>query len=391
MISDRMKKGFTKAAHRSLLKATGLSHEMIEKRPIIGIANSYNDIIPGHIHLDKITKAVREGILMAGGTPLEFGVIGVCDGIAMNHIGMKYSLGSRECIADSIEIMAMAHAFDGIALVTNCDKITPGMMIAAARLNIPSIIVSGGPMLAGEYNNCGLGVDKLFEAGPAAQAGKISREELLAMENATCPGAGSCAGLYTANSMNCLSEALGLALPFNGTTPAVMADRIRLSRESGRQVVEMVRKNIRPRDILIREAFENAVAVDMAIGGSSNTALHIPAIAHYAGIDLRLKDLNVIAGRTPHLCHLAPAGNFHMQDLHKAGGIPAVMNELSRKKLLSEKPVTVLGSSIKNYYKNACRTNDEVIRPLENPRHADGGLAVLTGNLAPEGSIVKQA
>jgi dihydroxy-acid dehydratase len=390
MRSDLMKKGIEKAPHRSLFKACGLTDEELS-RPIIGIANSANEIIPGHIHLNSIAAAVKRGVLAAGGTPLEFTTIGVCDGIAMHHVGMKYSLGSRELIADSIEIMAMAHPFDGLVLIPNCDKIIPGMLIAAVRLDIPTIVVSGGPMLAGTYKGTHIAVDNVFEAVGKAAKNLISKEELSELECAACPGAGSCAGLFTANSMNCLTEALGLALPYNGTIPAVMADRVRLARQSGTQIMELIRKKITPRKIVTKKSIENALAVDMAIGGSSNTALHIPAIAHYAGIPITLKDITPISERTPHLCTLAPAGKHHLQDLHEAGGIPAVMKELLENNLLHGTCKTVTGRSAAKNLEKCDIIDTSVIRRVKKPVHRDGGLTVLTGNIAPDGCIVKQA
>jgi dihydroxy-acid dehydratase len=390
MRSNLMKKGIEKAPHRSLFKACGLTDDELS-RPIIGIANSANEIIPGHIHLNTIAEAVKKSVIAAGGTPLEFATIGVCDGVAMNHIGMKYSLGSRELIADSIEIMAMAHPFDGLVLIPNCDKIIPGMLIAAVRIDIPAIVISGGPMLAGRYKGEHVAVDNVFEAVGKAAKNLISRDELYELECAACPGAGSCAGLFTANSMNCLTEALGMALPYNGTIPAVMADRTRLAKESGKKIMELVKKNITPRKIVTKKSIENALAVDMAIGGSSNTALHIPAIAHYTGIPITLKDINPISERTPHLCTLAPAGNHHLQDLHEAGGIPAVINELLKNDLIHGGCMTVTGKSIARNV-DACRITDtSVIRTVNKPVHRDGGLTVLTGNIAPDGCIVKQA
>lgn len=389
MRSDLMKKGFEKAPHRSLFKAAGLSDEEIA-RPIIGIANSANDIIPGHINLDKIATAVKAGILAAGGTPLEFSTIGVCDGIAMNHKGMKYSLGSRELIADSVEIMATAHPFDGLVLISNCDKITPGMLIGALRMNIPSILISGGPMYSGFQDNKHLGLDNMFEGVGRVAKGLINEHELCQLENNACPGCGSCSGLFTANSMNCLAEVLGMALPYNGTIPAVMADRIRLAKTAGKTIMMLVEKQIKPRDIVTREAINNALAVDMAIGGSSNTALHIPAIAHYAGFDVTLKDINPISERTPHLCSLAPAGNHFMEDLHRAGGIPAIVNDLIQHKLINGDCMTVTGKTLAENTQGAIVTDHAIIRTIENPVHKDGGLAVLTGNIAPDGCIVKR-
>lgn len=390
MRSDMMKKGIAKAPHRSLFKAAGLSDEELS-RPIIGIVNSANEIIPGHIHLNTIAAAVKKGVLMAGGTPLEFSVIGVCDGIAMNHTGMKYSLGSRELIADSIEIMATAHPFDGLVFIPNCDKIVPAMLIAAVRLNIPSIVISGGPMLPGFYKGKDISVTQIFEAVGQAAAGTITEQELTAMECAACPGAGSCAGLFTANSMNCLTEALGLGLPYNGTIPAVMADRIRLAKDAGRQIMTLVEKQITPSQIITKSSIQNALAVDMAIGGSSNTALHIPAIAHYAGIDLELKDLDPVASKVPHLCTLSPAGTHHIVDLHRAGGIPAVMKELLDNGLFDGSCMTVTGHTQKENLSHVSILDTSVIRTVKNPVHKDGGLAILTGNIAPLGCIVKKA
>jgi dihydroxy-acid dehydratase len=384
-----MKKGVTKAPHRSLFKAAGLTDDELA-RPIIGIVNSANEIIPGHIHLNTIAEAVKRGVLLAGGTPLEFSVIGVCDGIAMNHKGMKYSLGSRELIADSIEIMATAHPFDGLVFIPNCDKIVPGMIIAAIRMNIPSVFISGGPMLPGNYKGKNVSLTQVFEAVGKAAIGEMSEKELGDLECAACPGAGSCSGLFTANSMNCLTEVLGLALPGNGTVPAVMAERIRLAKEAGKRVMTMVEKQITPRQIVTREAIENALAVDMAIGGSSNTALHIPAIAHYAGVELCLKDLDPIATKVPHLCTLAPGGNHHIIDLHYAGGIPAIVNELMKHGFIHRNALTVNGT-IEEYAKGHEIIDESVIRRVEKPVHADGGLAVLTGNIAPDGCIVKKA
>ncbi|MGQ9616453.1 MAG: dihydroxy-acid dehydratase [Spirochaetota bacterium] len=390
MRSDDMKKGIARAPHRSLLYALGLTEEEIS-RPLIGVVNSSNEIIPGHMHLDAIASAVKAGIRSNGGTPLEFSTIGICDGLAMDHTGMKYSLGSRELIADSIEVVAMGTPFDGLVMITNCDKITPGMLIAAIRLNIPALVVSGGPMLAGELNGKKIGLDKVFEAVGALKAGKINEEDLKNLERCACPGAGSCSGLFTANSMNCLTEALGIALPGNGTIPAVESDRLRLAWKSGMAVMELVRNNIRPRDIMSREAFFNAIAVDMAVGGSTNTALHLPAIAYYGGVELTLDDFDRLSERVPHLCNLAPAGPHHMEDLHRAGGISAVMHELSRKNLIRTDLPTVSGRTIGEIIKNSKVKDHEVIAPITKPRHPTGGLTVLKGNLAPEGSIVKSA
>jgi dihydroxy-acid dehydratase len=390
MRSDTMKKGVARAPHRSLLYALGLARDEID-RPIIGVANSANEIIPGHMHLHSIAKAVKDGIRTAGGTPLEFGTIGICDGLAMDHIGMKYSLGSRELIADSIEVVAMGTPFDGLVMVTNCDKIVPGMLIAAMRLNIPTVMISGGPMLAGVVNGTKLGVDSVFEAVGEFEAGKLTREQLEEIETCACPGAGSCAGLYTANSMNCLCEALGMALPGNGTVPAVSADRIRLAREAGKTIIKAVEKNLCPRDIMTADAFENAITVDMAVGGSTNTALHLPAVAYYGEVGLTLEDFDRISARVPHLCNIAPSGPDHMEDLDRAGGISAVMNELNRKKLLKTGVKTVSGRDLGEVIRNTPVRDDTVIAPVDRPRHKSGGLTVLKGNLAPEGSIVKSA
>jgi len=390
MRSDLMKKGMARAPHRSLLYALGLTKDEIE-RPIIGIANSANEIIPGHIHLNKITEAVKAGIRSGGGTPLEFGTIGICDGIAMDHIGMKYSLGSRELIADSIEITATATPFDGLVMVTNCDKIVPGMLIAAIRLNIPTIVVSGGPMLAGNFKGKKVGLDKLFEAVGSLTSGNMSEEDFELLETSCCPGAGSCSGLYTANTMNCLTEALGIGLPGNGTIPAVYAERIRLSKKAGQKIVELVEKDLKPKDIMTKEAFYNAIAVDMAIGGSTNTALHLTAIAHYGDIAITLDDFDRISEKVPHICNLAPAGSDHVEDLNRAGGIPAVMNELSRPGLIDPDQKSVAGPTIGSIIKKRSVLDYNVIASIDHPRHKSGGLTVLKGNLAPEGAIVKSA
>ncbi|RLC59913.1 MAG: dihydroxy-acid dehydratase, partial [Chloroflexota bacterium] len=329
MRSDLAKQGFERAPHRSLFYAAGLTPEELD-RPLIGVVNSHNDVVPGHVHLDKVGEAVKAGIRMAGGTPLEFACIAVCDGIAMGHLGMHYSLPSRELIADSVEVMAQAHALDGLVFIPNCDKIVPGMLMAAARINIPAIFVSGGPMLAGRYQGQDVDLKNIFEAVGEYRAGRMSEEELQELEQAACPGCGSCAGLFTANTMNCLTEALGMALPGNGTVPAVTAARLRLAKRAGMQIMHLVRENICPRDVLTEAAFENAIAVDMAIGGSTNTVLHLPAIAHEAGVPLPLERFDAVSGRTPYLVKLSPSGPYHMQDLDEAGGIPAVMAELLR-------------------------------------------------------------
>jgi dihydroxy-acid dehydratase len=390
MRSDAMKKGIARAPHRSLLYALGLTKEEVE-RPIIGIVNSANEIIPGHIHLNRIAEAAKAGVRAAGGTPLEFSTIGLCDGLAMDHIGMKYSLGSRELIADSIEAVCMGTPFDGLVMITNCDKIVPGMLIAAVRLNIPTVVVSGGPMLAGEMGEKKLGVDDVFEAVGRYKKGKITEDELDELEQCACPGAGSCSGLYTANSMNCLTEALGIGLPGNGTIPAVQAERIRLAKEAGTTVMRCIEKNLCPRDIMTRDAFYNAISIDMALGGSTNTALHIPAIAYYGEVDITLDDFDIQSGKVPHLCSLAPSGPHHMEDLHSAGGIQAVMKELSKIGVLYTDVITASGRTIGQQISDAEVKNHTVISPVESPKHKKGGLTILKGNLAPDGSIVKSA
>ena len=390
MRSDSMKKGLERAPHRSLFKALGLTDEEIE-RPMIGIANSANEVIPGHLHLHQLSDAVKAGIRMAGGTPLEFFTIGVCDGIIMGHEGMKYSLSSRELIADSIESMAMAYPFDGLVLIPNCDKIIPGMMMAAARLNIPTILISGGPMLAGEFQGKEIDLITVFEWVGKVKTGEMTLNELKEAEGCACPGVGSCAGMFTANSMNCLAEVLGLALPYNGTIPAVFADRIRLAKKTGMQIMELVKKGTKPSHILTEKAFENAVTVDMAFGGSTNTSLHLPAIAREAGIKLSLQTFNKISRKTPHLCNMSPGGPHHIQDLHRAGGIPALMKELDRGGLIHQDPLTVTGKSVGENLRGKKILNPEVIRSMEKPYHPTGGLAVLFGNLAPDGAVVKQS
>lgn len=390
MRSDQMKSGLEKAPHRSLFKAMGYTVAEL-KRPLIGIVNSANEIIPGHIHLNNIAQAVKAGIWMAGGTPIEFSTIGVCDGIAMNHEGMKYSLPSRELIADSVEIMARAHPFDGLVLVPNCDKIVPGMLMATLRLNIPAIVISGGPMLAGRYQGQDIDLITVFEGVGKVRANLISEKELLAIEDSACPGCGSCSGMFTANSMNCLTEALGLGLPGNGTIPAIHASRIRLAKSAGMMVMELLNKGTLPRDIATFEAFQNALTVDMALGCSTNTILHVPAIAHEAGIDLNLELLNEISNKTPHICHLSPAGPHHLQDLDEAGGIPAVMAELSKKGLISLSSLTVTGKTVGENIADRNIIDRSVIRSLDNPYHPEGGIAMLRGNLAPDGAVVKQS
>ncbi|EGD52056.1 dihydroxy-acid dehydratase [Thermoanaerobacter ethanolicus JW 200] len=388
LISDSIKKGVEKAPHRSLLYALGLTYEEI-KRPIIGVANSKNEIIPGHMHLDKIAEAVKAGIRMAGGTPIEFSTIGVCDGIAMNHKGMKYSLGSRELIADSIEIMAMAHGFDGLVLIPNCDKIVPGMLMAAARLNIPAIVVSGGPMLAGKCNGDTCDLSSVFEAVGAHKVGKITEEDLYRIELNACPTCGSCSGMFTANTMNCLTEALGMGLPGNGTIPAVYSERIRLAKQAGMKIMELVERGIKPSDILTKEAFINAFSLDMALGGSTNTVLHLKAIAHEAGVDIPLNEINEISTRVPNLCKLSPAGKYHIEDLYFAGGISAVLKELTKADLINTEVLTVTGKTLGKNIKDAKILNHDVIRPIDNPYSSTGGLAILYGNIAREGAVVK--
>ena len=391
MRSDAVKKGLERAPHRTLFKAMGYTDEELN-RPLIGVANSANEIIPGHIHLDKITEAVKAGIRMAGGTPIEFGVIGICDGIAMGHEGMKYSLASRELIADSIESMAMAHMFDGLAMVTNCDKIIPGMLMAAARLNIPSIVVSGGPMMAGLYKGSEISLSQVFEGIGGVAGGKMTEAELADIEETACPGCGSCAGMFTANSMNCLTEALGMGLPGNGTVPAVTGARIRLAKEAGMAVMNLIEKGIKPRDIMTPQAFENALAVDMALGCSTNTVLHVPAIAYEAGIEINLDKFNEMSDKTPHLCSLSPGGTHHIQDLDQAGGVPAVMNELLKHGMLANpNAITVTGKTVKENIAGREIQRPDVIRTVKNPYHAQGGLAILRGNIAQDGGVVKQS
>ncbi len=393
MKSDAIKKGIERAPHRSLLKSIGYTDDEIQ-RPLIGIANSANTIIPGHVNLDKIVEAVKAGIYMAGGTPVEFSTIGICDGIAMNHIGMKYSLGSRELIADSVEVMAIAHAFDAMVMVPNCDKIIPGMLMAAARLNLPAIFICGGPMLAGRHPDDAskkLDLVSVFEAVGSVASGQMSEKELLEIENAACPTCGSCAGMFTANSMNCLTEAIGMGLPGNGTIPAVMSSRIRLAKKAGMQIMTLLEKNITPDKIMTEKAFENALIVDMALGCSTNTVLHIPAIANEAGIKIDLDMINRISDKTPHLCSLSPGGSHHIEDLDRAGGINAVMKELADANLLNTDSITVTGQTVQENIQDIRTLNNEVIRNVKNPYHSKGGLAVLFGNLAPDGCVVKQS
>jgi len=390
MRSDKAKKGVERAPHRSLMKASGYTDWEID-RPWIGVVNSFNAIIPGHVHLKRITEAVKVGVYAAGGLPLEFPVIGVCDGIAMNHIGMKFSLPSREIVMDSIEIMTQGHALDALVMVTNCDKIIPGMAMAAAQLNIPSLVISGGPMLAGLYRGKEVDLSTVFEAVGRHIAGNMTDDELGEIENAACPGCGSCAGMFTANTMNCMMEALGIGLPGNGTIPAVYSERDRLAKDAGRKIMELYEKAILPRDILTKEAFENAIAVDLALGGSTNTALHLPAIAHAAGIELSIELFNTIAERVPHLCNMSPGGSHHIQDLYRAGGVQAVMARLAEGGLLRQELITATGKTVGENLLGVRVKDENVIRPLATPYHAKGGLAVLKGTLAPLGGIVKQS
>lgn len=390
MRSDIVKKGVERAPHRSLFKAMGYTDEEIN-RPLIGVVNSKSEIIPGHIHLDKIAEAVKAGIRMAGGTPIEFGAIGVCDGIAMGHLGMKYSLATRELIADSCEAMGMAHSFDGMVFIPNCDKIVPGMLMAAARINVPSIVISGGPMLSLNKNGKQLDLNSVFEAVGAFKAGNMTEEEVCEYEDFACPGCGSCSGMFTANSMNCLTEVLGLGLPGNGTIPAVYAERIRLAKKAGMKIMELVEKDIKPSDILTPKTFENALTVDMALGCSTNSILHLPAIANEAGVEINLDIVNEISGRVPNLCKLAPAGHHHVQDLYAAGGVQAVMNELSKKNLLNLDIITVTGKTVKENIENSKIKDFDVIRSIDSPYSPTGGIAVLRGNIATDGAVVKRS
>ena len=390
MSKDNIVDGVQNAPHRSLFHALGLTEEE-QKRPLIGIVSSYNEIVPGHMNLDKIVNAVKLGVAMAGGTPIVFPAIAVCDGIAMGHRGMKYSLVTRDLIADSTEAMALAHGFDGLVMVPNCDKNVPGLLMAAARVNIPTVFVSGGPMLAGRVDGGKTSLSSMFEAVGAYNAGKLSDAKLKEYECKTCPTCGSCSGMYTANSMNCLTEALGMGLKGNGTIPAVYSARIELAKHAGMAVMELVKKEIRPRDIMTEAALMNALTVDMALGCSTNSMLHLPAIAHECGVDLNLDIANEVSARTPNLCHLAPAGRTYMEDLNEAGGVYAVMNELNKKGLLSTDCMTVTGKTVGENISGCVNRNPEVIRPIENPYSETGGIAVLKGNLAPEGSVVKRS
>ena len=390
MRSDAAKTGASQAPHRSLFNALGYTKEELA-RPMVGIVCSYNEIVPGHMNLDKIADAVKMGVAMAGGTPVMFPAIAVCDGIAMGHTGMKYSLVTRDLIADSTECMALAHQFDALVCIPNCDKNVPGLLMAAAKLNIPTIFVSGGPMLAGKVKGCKTSLSSLFEAVGAQAAGKITMEELEEYEEKACPTCGSCSGMYTANSMNCLTEAIGMGLPGNGTIPAVYSERIRLAKHAGMKIMELLEKDIKPRDIMTKDAFYNALAVDMALGCSTNSMLHLPAIAHECGIDLDLSIANEISAKTPNLCHLAPAGHTYIEELNEAGGVYAVMNELNKKNLLITDGITCTGKTIKENIEGCVNKNPEVIRPIENPYSEVGGIAVLSGNIAPDTCVVKRS
>ena len=390
MKSDNVKKGMQQAPHRSLFNALGLTEEEMDK-PLIGIVSSYNEIVPGHMNLDKIVEAVKMGVALAGGVPREFPAIAVCDGIAMGHIGMKYSLVTRDLIADSTEAMALAHQFDALVMVPNCDKNVPGLLMAAARINIPTIFVSGGPMLAGRVHGKKTSLSSMFEAVGSYSAGKIDEEEVRYYENHACPTCGSCSGMYTANSMNCLTEVLGMGLRGNGTIPAVYSERIKLAKHAGMQIMELLKKDIRPRDIITKESMMNALTMDMALGCSTNSMLHLPAIAHEIGFDFNIKFANEISEKTPNLCHLAPAGPTYMDDLNEAGGIYAVMKEISKLNLLNLDCMTVTGKTVGENIKDAVNFDPEVIRTIENPYSKTGGLAVLSGNLAPDGSVVKRS
>ena len=390
MKSDSVKKGIATAPQRSLFNALGLTKEELEK-PLVGIVSSYNELVPGHMNIDKIVEAVKLGVAMAGGTPIVFPAIAVCDGIAMGHVGMKYSLVTRDLIADSTECMALAHAFDALVMVPNCDKNVPGLLMAAARLNLPTVFVSGGPMLAGHVKGSKTSLSSMFEAVGSYAAGKMTEEDVDDFVAHACPTCGSCSGMYTANSMNCLTEAIGMGLKGNGTIPAVYSERIKLAKHAGMKVMELLEKNIRPRDILTYEAFENALAVDMALGCSTNTMLHIPAIAHEAGVEINLDMANEISDRTPNLCHLAPAGHAYIEELNEAGGIYAVMKELSKKNLLHLDLITATGKTVGENIENSINKNPEIIRPIDNPYTEKGGIAVLRGNIAPDSCVVKRS
>ena len=390
MRSDTVTKGMQQAPHRSLFNALGYTEEELEK-PLVGIVCSYNEIVPGHMNLDKIANAVKMGVAMAGGTPVMFPAIAVCDGIAMGHVGMKYSLVTRDLIADSTEAMAMAHQFDALVMIPNCDKNVPGLLMAAARINVPTIFVSGGPMLAGKVKGCKTSLSSMFEAVGSYAAGTMTAEDVQEFENKACPTCGSCSGMYTANSMNCLTEVLGMGLKGNGTIPAVYSERIRLAKHAGMKVMELWEKNIRPRDIMTEKAILNTLTVDMALGCSTNSMLHLPAIAHEIGMDFDITFANEISAKTPNLCHLAPAGHTYMEDLNEAGGVYAVMNELDKKNLLYTDCMTVTGKTVGENIEGCINKDPDVIRPIENPYSETGGLAVLTGNLAPDGGVVKRS
>ena len=390
MRSDAVKEGMQQAPHRSLFNALGLTEEEM-KKPLVGIVSSYNEIVPGHMNLDKIVEAVKLGVAMGGGTPIVFPAIAVCDGIAMGHVGMKYSLVTRDLIADSTECMAMAHQFDALVMVPNCDKNVPGLLMAAARINVPTVFVSGGPMLAGHVHGQKRSLSSMFEAVGSYAAGTMTEEDVKEFEAKVCPTCGSCSGMYTANSMNCLTEALGMGLPGNGTIPAVYSERIKLAKHTGMQVMELWKKNIRPRDIMTKEAFLNALTVDMALGCSTNSMLHLPAIAHEADVDLNMEIANEMSAKTPNLCHLAPAGPTYMEDLNEAGGVYAVMNELNKKNLLNTDLITVTGKTVGENIAGCINRNPEVIRPIDNPYSEIGGIAVLKGNLAPDTGVVKRS
>ena len=390
MRSDAVTKGMQQAPHRSLFNALGMTQEEMD-RPLVGIVSSYNEIVPGHMNLDKIVEAVKMGVAMAGGTPIVFPAIAVCDGIAMGHVGMKYSLVTRDLIADSTEAMAMAHQFDALVMVPNCDKNVPGLLMAAARINVPTVFVSGGPMLAGHVKGQKRSLSSMFEAVGAYAAGTMTEEDVREFEEKVCPTCGSCSGMYTANSMNCLTEALGMGLKGNGTIPAVYSERIKLAKHAGMQVMELLKKNIRPRDIMTEKAFLNALTVDMALGCSTNSMLHLPAIAHEAGVELNMEIANEMSAKTPNLCHLAPAGPTYIEDLNEAGGVYAVMNELNKKGLLYTDLMTVTGKTVGENIAGCVNKNPEVIRPIDNPYSQTGGLAVLKGNLAPDGGVVKRS
>ena len=390
MRSDAVTKGVQQAPHRSLFNALGLTKEELE-RPLVGIVSSYNEIVPGHMNIDKIANAVKMGVAMAGGTPIMFPAIAVCDGIAMGHTGMKYSLVTRDLIADSTECMAMAHQFDALVMIPNCDKNVPGLLMAAARLNVPTVFVSGGPMLAGRIKGCKTSLSSMFEAVGSYAAGTMTMDDVEEFEAKACPTCGSCSGMYTANSMNCLTEALGMGLRGNGTIPAVYSERIKLAKQAGMKVMELLEKNIRPRDIMTKEAFENALTVDMALGCSTNSMLHLPAIAHEAGVHLDIEMANAISAKTPNLCHLAPAGHTYMEDLNEAGGVYAVMNELNKKGLLHTDIITATGKNVGENIEGCVNKNPEIIRPIENPYSEVGGIAVLRGNIAPDTCVVKRS